>query len=282
MRVCCLCFVTVSVAAGVLMLATPVEADIVETFAIDVDTYIDSRVQTYDYGVATTAKVLVNGKDGSLARVLFKLPDSIWSISEGQLLSAKVWFYVWMNRTAERTVTLYPLIRGFVEGTGDGTPSVDGATWQTYDGANWWRCTGGDYQCNISVDATESTNWFSWDITPLWDNTNLRSFGAMLAINDESDPGYPNMPRAPFTSSDGPANERPYVEVTYVRWLRADINGGGVVNFADLHILASHWLLNDPSVDADIAPPGGDGIVNILDFNELASHWLETLDSDGL
>ena len=37
----------------------------------------------------------------------------------------------------------------------------------------------------------------------------------MLKMSDESDPGDPNMPRAPFTSSEGPASERPYVEVTY-------------------------------------------------------------------
>ena len=282
MRVCSLCFVTLSVAAGLLTLTAPVKADIVEMFPIDVDTYIDSRDPTYNYGVAATAKVVVNGMDGSLARVLFKLPDSIWSISEGQLISAKVWFYVWMDQTADRTVILHPLIRGFAEGTGDGTPSGDGATWQTHDGTNWWTCTGGDYDCSVFIDAVESKNWFSWDITPLWNNTNLRSFGAMLTMNDESDPGYSNIPRAPFTSSDGPANERPYVEVTYVDWLRADINGDGMVNFVDFTILASNWLLSEHSVNADIAPPGGDGIVDALDLNEIVLHWLETSDSDRL
>jgi len=34
-------------------------------------------------------------------------------------------------------------------------------------------------------------------------------------MNDESDPGAPNQPRAPFTSSDGSLNERPYVRVIY-------------------------------------------------------------------
>jgi len=274
--------VTLSVVAGLLMLATPVKANIVQTFAIDVDTYIDSRDPTYNYGVATTAKVVVNGMDGSLARALFKLPDGIWSISEDQLISSKVWFYVWMDRTADRTVTLHPLIRGFAEGTGDGTPSGDGATWQTYDGTNWWTCTGGDYDGSCFVDADKLSNWFSWDITRLWDNTNLRSFGAMLMMNDESDPDYPNIPRAPFTSSDGPANERPYVEVTYVDWLRADINSDRVVNFIDFAILASNFFANEPSTDADIAPPGGDGIVDALDLDEIASHWLETSDNDRL
>jgi hypothetical protein len=270
----------VSGSAWLFMQAAPVKGATVKTFAVDVDTYIDSRDATYNYGLATTAKVVVNGTDGSLARVLFKLPDGIWSISEDQLISAKVWFYVWMDRTADRTVTLHPLIRGFVEGTGDGTPSGDGATWQTYDGKKSWTCTGGDYDCRAFVDAVKSKNWFSWDITPLWNNTDLRSFGAMLRMNDESEPGASNMPRAPFTSSDGPANERPYIEVTYADWLRADINGDGVVDLLDFAMLASDWLRKDPSVAADIAPPGGDRIVDALDLNELTSHWLESQDSE--
>jgi len=274
--------VVVSGFAGLFMQAAPLKAASVKTFAIDADTYIDSRDPTNNYGVATTAKVVVNGKDRSLARVLFRLPDSIWSISEDQLIWCKVWFYVWMDRTADRTVTLYPLIRGFVEGTGDGTASDDGATWQTYDGANSWTCTGGDYDSKAFVHADKSTNWFSWDITPLWDSTNLRSFGAMLKMDDESDPGYPNMPRAPFTSSDGPTSERPYVEVMYADWLRADINADGVVDLVDFAILASNWLRSDPTVDADIAPLGGDVIVDAIDLAELASHWLESEGSDGL
>jgi len=268
--------------AVLFMQSAPVEAASVKTFVIDVDTYLDSRDPTYNYGVATTAKVLVNGTDGTLARALFKLPDGVWSISEDQLISVKVWFYVWMDRTAERTVTLHPLIRGFVEGTGDGTPSGDGATWQTYDGSNSWTCTGGDYDSSVFVNAVESANWFSWDITALWDNTNLRSFGAMLKMNDESNPGSSNIPRAPFTSSDGPANERPYIEVTYADWLRADINGDGVVNLLDFAILASNWLRNNPSADADIALSSDNRIVNALDLNELTSHWLESKDSEGL
>jgi hypothetical protein len=276
-----LSFVIVSATANLFMQAAPVKASIVETFTIDVDTYLDSRDATNNYGVATTVKVLVNGTDGSLARAVFELPDDIWSISEDQLISAKVWFYVWMDRTADRTVTLHPLIRGFAEGTSDGTPSGDGATWQTYDGSNPWTCTGGEYDSSILVDAVESANWFSWDITALWNNPLLRSFGGMLKMNDESDPGSPNIPRAPFTSSDGPANERPYIEVTYVGWLRADVNGDGVVDLLDFAMLASSWLRSNPSVDADMTPPSGDGIVDARDLNELTSHWLEAEDRDG-
>ena len=204
-----------SLAAGLSALATSVRADAVKQFPIDVDTCIDSRDAAFNWGVGTTAKIVVNGADESLTRVLFQLPDSLWSIPEDQLISVKVWFYVFQDRTADRTVTLYPLIRGFAEGKGSGTASGDGATWQACDGKKPWTCTGGDFDPRVFVDAVETKNWFRWDITPLWNNTNLRSCGAMLRMNDESYAGAASMPRAPFTSSEGAASERPYVEVTY-------------------------------------------------------------------
>lgn len=245
------------------------------TLTINTDTYIDSRDPTYNFGVSTTAKVVVNGIDGSLTRTLFELPSEIWSISEGQLISAKVWFYVWWDQTGNRTVRLHPLTGKLVEGTGDGTSSGDGATWGTSNGTDGWTNSGGDYDPNTFVDAVESANWFSWDIAAFWNNPSLRSFGAILRMNDESDPGYPNMPRAPFTSSDGPANERPYIEVVYLDWIRTDINRDRTVDLRDFAILALSWLQNEPSVSVDISPPGGDGIVDFLDLAELASHWLE-------
>jgi hypothetical protein len=51
-----------------------------------------------------------------------------------------------------------------------------------------------------------------------------------------------------------------------------DFNADGVVNLADLRVLALAWLQNQRSVD--IAPLGGDGIVNFLDFAVFAQNWL--------
>jgi hypothetical protein len=208
-------FLGLSVAAVVLGLIAPLYADIVQTFAISKDTYIDSQNPTKNYGVATTAKVVVNGNDGSLTHAMFTLPDSIWSIPQSQIVSAKVWFYVFSDNTGSRTVNLYPLTAAFAEGSGNGTVSGDGATWQTSDGTNSWITPGGDYDLSTFVTASKSTNWFSWDITGLLNNTDLRSFGALLRMNDESNPGAGNMPRAPFTSSNGAVGQQPYVQVTY-------------------------------------------------------------------
>ena len=121
---------------------------------------------------------------------------------------------------------------------GDGTPADDGASWLTYDGVNSWTTPGGDYDAGTFVDAVKGANWFSWDITALWNNADLRSFGAILRMNDESDPGVGNMPRAPFTSSDGPLSQHPYVELTCLPCslapAPADINGDCVRDAADV------------------------------------------------
>jgi hypothetical protein len=177
-----------------------------ERFAIDVDTQLDSQRPTTNFGSSTTAKVVVNGTDGSLARSVFQLPDAIWSIPADQIASAQVWFYTWSNQTGDRTVDLHPLTQSFTE---------SGATWLTYDGTGSWTTPGGDYVGALSVGAVESSNWFSWDLTSLWANTDLRAHGAVLKMNDESNPGSGNQPRAPFTSSEGAADQRPYVEITY-------------------------------------------------------------------
>ena len=195
-------------AAGAAFLALTTlahAAPVTQTFPIDVDTYVDSQSPTTNYGLSGTTKVVVNGNDGSLARGLFQVPAAAWAISSADLISAKVWFWTFKDNTGSRNVRLEPLTRSFGE---------TGANWQTADGVTPWTTPGGDFDAASGVEAVKGANWFSWDITPLWNNTNLRSFGAILRMNDETNPGAGNMPRAPFNSSDNTAS-LPYVEVTY-------------------------------------------------------------------
>ncbi len=209
---------TVVISCGVLCLNTVTAAGAVtQTYMIDDETRIDSRSSTYNYGVSTSVRAIVNGNDGSLVRSLVGLPQEMWSIPAGQtLLSAKIYFYTWQNNTGDRSVQLHPLTGAFIEGSGDGTLSGDGATWLTYDGVHTWSSGGGDYDQGTFVTADESTNWFTWDITTLWTNSNLRTYGALLRMNDESNPGAGNQPRVTLTSHEGAEGSRPYVEVTYI------------------------------------------------------------------
>lgn len=189
-----------------LVVPIPSWAAIVQQYPILTDVYIDSQSPMSNLGSSGSVKVVVNGNDGSLTRGLFSLPEEIGLIPTEDVISVKVWFWTFQNNTGDRTVLLHPLTSAFSEG---------GATWNSSDGTNIWLTSGGDHDAAVSVQAVEETNWFSWDISGLWNNANLRSFGAMLKMNDESNPGVGNMPRAPFNSSDH-LTELPYVEVTYV------------------------------------------------------------------
>jgi len=205
------------VGAATTFAANAALADIVQ-YAITSDTQLDSRDPAFNFGLSTSAKVVVNGTDGSIARAVFQIPDEVWD-TPGTIVSAKVYFYVWNDQTLGRDVRLHPLTQEFVEGSGKGSATGDGATWLTRDGANAWNTAGGDYDPLVGVDAikpSEGFGWFTWDITSLWNDTNLRSFGAILKMSDESDPEYPNQPRAPLTSSESTQYPCPYVEVSSV------------------------------------------------------------------
>jgi hypothetical protein len=53
-----------------------------------------------------------------------------------------------------------------------------------------------------------------------------------------------------------------------------DINGDGVVNAVDFHILAANWLLTVPPANAN-ADIGGYGVIGPKDFHILAVNWLK-------
>jgi hypothetical protein len=199
----CLLFLLASVVVTALPTAT--QAETIQ-YSIVADAQIDSRDPDDNFGSESSAKVVVNGMDGSLARAVIQFPTEVWN-TPGTLVSAKIGFYVWADQTGDRNVRLHPLTQAFVESE---------VTWNSYDGTNSWTTPGGDYDANVYVDAVEPENgfgWFTWDITSLWDNANLRNIGAILKMGDESDPGYPNMPRAALTAHESDSYPHPYVEV---------------------------------------------------------------------
>ena len=181
---------------------------------IDADTYVDSQGTATNFGAAGSVKVLINSTDGSACRGLFRLPPEIGMWDPAKLAQVRIFFYVFKDQTGGRNVTLYPLTRPFVEGSGN----ADGATWFTSDGTNAWTVPGGDFDTNFPVVGVRGTNgFFRWDVTALLANgtarSNLLDNGALLRIDEIPLPTN-GMPRAPFTSSEGTAAERPYVLAT--------------------------------------------------------------------
>ena len=267
------------------------------SFAIADDAYLDSRSSNAgsNYGAATTVKTLINSSDASVCRGLFRLPPELDLYGSGDVVSAKVYFYVWQDNTADRNVTLYPLTRSFAEGTGNGATNADGATWFTADGTNAWTTAGGDIDTNFPVvgvkedilDPDLHDRFFSWDIAPLLTNavarSNLLAHGALLMIDEAPVPAT-GMPRAPFTSSDDlgyAAAYRPHVDVKVVVRTPAVpqiavADGKVSVHLADCTPLVACRIERTP----DLMQTNGWTFVTNVVPADAETDWMENLPAD--
>ena len=264
------------------------------SFPLAVDTYLDSRSSNVakNYGAATTVKVLINSSDASVCRGLFRLPSELELYAAGDIAEAKVYFYLWQDNTTNLNITLYPLVRPFAEGTGNGTAPADGATWNTADGTNAWTAAGGDFDTNFPVvgvkedilDPDLHDRFFSWNITTLLTNdvarSNLLANGALVMIDELPVPAT-GMPRAPFTSSDDltyAAAYRPRLDVKVALRPPAvpevTVAGGAVgMALAD----CTPYVTNRIERTLDLQQPGGWTFVTNLVATGSATNWTETL-----
>jgi hypothetical protein len=266
-----------------------------QTFVTNITTttYIDSRVsnQTNNYGYAHTVKVVIDNNvtsDGSICRGLFQFPPQLWSYAPSDVVSASVSFYVWQDNTGSRNVTLYPLTRSFVEGTGTGTYPPDGATWLTYDGTNAWTNPGGDFDTNYSAIAVkgpilsdENDRFFSWDITALLQSSTsraeLQKYGAMLRI-DETPVPTTGLPRAPFTSSYDPSYTPAYwpsLQVTIAPTLFHVMISGAAISFGITNLTVG--VTNTVERSFNLTATNGWTTVSSFVATGTSTNWSETI-----
>jgi hypothetical protein len=102
-------------------------------------------------------------------------------------------------------------------------------------------------------------------ITFTWNTTSLAYGNYALSANVTLLSGETNI----WT---GPLKYEPTIKVT----IPGDINGDGVVDGKDLHILAQNWLETVPPALAN-ADIGCYGVVAGEDLHILAQHWLDTI-----
>lgn len=279
------------IALGLLLCCSAHAAEVV--FPIATDVSIDSLTSNTgkNYGAATTVKVLASS-NGSVCRALFQLPAEIGLYPTNQIAAATVFFYVWQDNTSDRNITLFPLTRSFVEGTGNGTMPPDGATWQTYDGLNAWTEAGGDFNTNHPVigikgpivDEVNHGRYFSWDITPLLTNeqarTELMSCGALLRIDEVPVPPS-GMPRAPFTSSDGAVNERPFMQLLVIARTSTVDSVSMTEESVILNITnCTPYVTNRIERSLDLQQADGWTLVTNLVTSGSETHWTESVHSD--
>jgi hypothetical protein len=280
------------IALGIALAGQPAQA-LTNALTITTTTYTDSRPsnQTLNYGHAHTVKVLIDNNvtsDGSMCRGLLQLPPQIWAYPPEQILSATVVFYVWQDNTGSRNVTLYPLTRSFVQGTGTGTSPADGATWLTYDGAQPWTNPGGDFDSGCPVvgvkgnvlDPDENDRFFSWDITALLKTSTsraeLQNYGAMLRIEETPVPDS-GLPRAPFTSSYDPSYPPAYwpsLQFTLAPTLSNVSVSGGAISFSIGNLTVG--ATNTIERSFNLATSGWTAVSSLVAAST-STNWSETL-----
>jgi hypothetical protein len=103
----------------------------------------------------------------------------------------------------------------------------------------------------------------STTINLTWSTVGLAFGSYIISANITPAPGGTNNWGGPFTYGT--------IKVT----IPGDINGDGIVNGLDLHILAANWLKTVPPAAAN-ADIGNYGFVNGLDLHILARNWLKS------
>ncbi|GHA15260.1 DNRLRE domain-containing protein [Oceanisphaera arctica] len=144
-----------------------------------------------------------------------------------RLIGAELQLYQLNTLSLGGSLTAHRVTRSWVEGTGQGTGSPNGATWNTHDGNNGWSSPGGDHQATpiASASARLAPGWVSWNIAPQvsrWlDGTDV-NYGLLLKT------GLLSAPR--FASKEHTdASLRPRMVLTYACPCDAGATGTSLV-----------------------------------------------------
>lgn len=246
---------------------------------------------TYNYGKLSYLSAGSASGPVENRRVLVKweLPSNI---SGSLIRSANMNFAVERHEiTGGATYQLHILNHNWVEGTGTGSATNDGTTWQTYDGINVWP-GGAGAMGNILSEPIASTYiqyvasgggiWtgvlLQFDVTEiirLWAE-GIENDGVLLTQNP------PIAGSIRIFSSDQSTSPKPTLHIEYEPagcepYLKADINQDCYVNMKDMYVLAADWLNSGPNMLGDI---GADNNVNLADFVIFADEWLACSDPD--
>jgi autotransporter-associated beta strand protein len=255
-------------------------ADVIDIPIVS-DTRIDSRYDDDNYGGDTEIKLVKNAGppygDASMVRGLIGLP-ALPDLSATTIVSAKIWLCLTYDYEANpyaRGVTLYPLTQSF---------DPNAASWNDSTGSTAWSSPGGSYDASNSVPWTPATDiqgstsgynnghwWCSWDVTSLWNNSNLRNNGALLMLDPETPPATGWITKVFASSEYGDSDSgtdvyRPYLELTTTqvqplnRWNNLNGNWHSAANWS-----------------AGSIPDGKDAVASFLD-NATQNHVV-TLDA---
>ncbi len=184
------------------------------------DAHIRQANPTFNYGVSTPLMVDSDEPAGSSNDVSTLLYWDLSSIPAGSTIqSAAIAIYV-EDVTAAPGYDLYDMTQAWTEGTGNGSATGNGATWNTFDGSNAWPggagasgSRGSTVLANFAPTATgayqTSLNAAGRSVLQGWVNTPANNKGFMISAGATTN-------GLDFTSKEGAAvANRPRLEVTY-------------------------------------------------------------------
>lgn len=141
--------------------------------AVSKDTYIRAINPTYNFGASKVEVVGHSSSNNSKYRALLKF-DAIPSLVSS--IVSHLWICNTQNGgTNTALLQLFGIKREWIEGTGNGSATGDGATWNKYDPSNDWETAGalgaGDYDNTIlgeiEVPQTSGTSANGWIPVPI-------------------------------------------------------------------------------------------------------------------
>lgn len=178
------------------------------------DTMLASAQVTYNYGVS------VNLTAGQGAGGVPNRPIIHFTLSSdpgGTPTAVSLFMYV-NAISGTPTVNAHELTEtGWAEGSGDGSATGDGATWNTYNGTDNWTSAGGDYDGDV-IDSTAvpaATNSQEWvlmgtgsdnPLTLTWESE------VHILLKHSTESGANSYGR--YNSKEAGSNE-PYIQITY-------------------------------------------------------------------
>nr|GAP19065.1 protein containing VCBS repeat [Levilinea saccharolytica] len=122
-----------------------------KAFVTTADTYMSGFNNTNNYGAQTYMRVTLGTSQGRGSLLRWDLS----SIPANAVVSAAS-LKLNVSTAGSATFNLYNMRRAWAEGTGSGSATGDGATWQTYDGTNAWGTNGA---ANTTSDRFNTNLW---------------------------------------------------------------------------------------------------------------------------
>jgi len=182
------------------------------------DTYLSSTAATYNYGAGTDMDIRADGSKNAL--IAFNLSNIS---SSARITSATLKLYVTAKGTADSVVYVHRLTSNWDEGTGTGSKTSDGATWNNNTNTTLWATAGGDYDSYIWANTTVTGTdlWFTWNVTNLVQNLvngTYVNYGFLLRTNTTSGDTITFI-----TGDNTNATRRPIFEVNYTTALNVTL-----------------------------------------------------------